>query len=228
MTNEEKARELCDLIFSACKDDISKKTIEKKIIMSKKKIQRPYSIEAWKKGAQVETRDGRKVRILCTDAKIIYGDTPQPILGLVTKDDEEVSESWTIDGSYSTIREKSINDLVIVEEVEESDVSKTIVAKLNEPENFNVFATEKQAKSALAMARISQLMANNKRYGGVVTDAEWNDSNIPKYCIERDSNVVDIDAYFERYHFLAFHSAEQRDLFLAENERLVKDFLMID
>lgn len=41
---------------------------------------------------------------------------------------------------------------------------------LNNPKNYNVFATEKQAKSALAMARISQIMANDERFGGVVTD----------------------------------------------------------
>ena len=44
---------------------------------------------------------------------------------------------------------------------------------LNNPYNYNVFATEKQAKSALAMARISQIMANDERFGGVVTDEEW-------------------------------------------------------
>ena len=39
--------------------------------------------------------------------------------------------------------------------------------------NFDTFATEKQAKSALAMAQISQIMTNDKRFGGVITDAEW-------------------------------------------------------
>lgn len=29
-------------------------------------------------------------------------------------------------------------------------------------------------------------------------------------------------------HFLSFHTQEQRDLFLKENEDLVKDYLMID
>lgn len=38
----------------------------------KKKIQKPFSIEAWKNGAKVETRSGREVRILCTDVKSAY------------------------------------------------------------------------------------------------------------------------------------------------------------
>ena len=36
--------------------------------------------------------------------------------------------------------------------------------------SYNVFATEKQAKAALAMARISQIMANDKRFGGAITN----------------------------------------------------------
>ena len=30
------------------------------------------------------------------------------------------------------------------------------------------------------------------------------------------------------YYFLAFHTPKQRDLFLKENEDLVRDYLMID
>lgn len=43
--------------------------------------------------------------------------------------------------------------------------------------NKNVFLTEKHAKSALAMAQISQLIPF---YGGEITDEEWRDSNITK------------------------------------------------
>ena len=101
-------------------------------------------------------------------------------------------------------------------------------AGLNSRLNYNVFATEKQAKSALAMARISQIMANDERFGGVVTDGEWQDEDIPKYAIIRqDTNIVTIKSYYGRYYFLAFHTAEQRDLFLKENEDLVRDYLML-
>ena len=94
--------------------------------------------------------------------------------------------------------------------------------------NYNVFATEKQAKSALAMARISQIMKNDPRFGGEVTDEEWNDSNIGKSVIWREKSDIITTTLFRNYCFLAFHTNAQRDLFLKENEDLVRDYLMID
>ena len=98
----------------------------------------------------------------------------------------------------------------------------------NTDHNYNVFATKKQAKAALAMARISQIMANDERFGGVFTDEEWNDPCKYKFCIFRWSNVISVDCYTHCYNFLSFHTREQRDLFLEENEDLVKDYLMIE
>ena len=100
--------------------------------------------------------------------------------------------------------------------------------KLNNDINYNVFATEKQAKSALAMARISQIMANDERFGGPITDEEWNNSRIGVYSIERFGNMYKGEMRNTLYTFLAFHTPKQRDLFLEENEDLVKDYLMID
>lgn len=95
--------------------------------------------------------------------------------------------------------------------------------------NHDVFASEKQAKSALAMAQISQIMANDKRFGGVVTDEELKDESIWKYAINRNKNKIKMyEGTFGIDHFLSFHTREQRDLFLEENEDLVKDYLMID
>ena len=95
--------------------------------------------------------------------------------------------------------------------------------------NLNMFATKKQAKSALAMAQISQIMANDKRFGGIVTDEEWEDTDLEKYVILRTNmNAACNGIAHYNYSFLAFHTEEQRDLFLKENEDLVKDYLMID
>jgi len=94
--------------------------------------------------------------------------------------------------------------------------------------NRDVFVTKKQAKSAFAMAQISQIMANDERFGGVVTDEEWGCDASLKYTIERRDNKIETCIYCNSYNFLAFHTAEQRDLFLKENEDLVKDYLMID
>ena len=97
----------------------------------------------------------------------------------------------------------------------------------NTPNNYNIFATEKQAKSALAMARISQIMANDKRFGGVVTDEEWRDDTVVKYVLLKEKDSIFKDIYYTFYHFLAFHTLEQRDLFLEENEDLVRDYLCL-
>lgn len=99
--------------------------------------------------------------------------------------------------------------------------------RFNVCSNYNIFATEKQAKSALAMARISQIMANDKRFGGVVTDEEWNRATT-KYIIARSDNAIIYSRYQATYQFLAFHTSAQRDLFLKENRDLIKDYLMID
>lgn len=93
--------------------------------------------------------------------------------------------------------------------------------------NFNVFATKKQAKSALAMARISQIIANDKRFGGPITDEEWCDPDLEKYTIYRKENSVTRGCNFTLYTFLAFHAKSQRDLFFEENEDSLKDYLMI-
>jgi len=91
-----------------------------------------------------------------------------------------------------------------------------------------VFATEKQAKSAQAMAQISQIMANDERFGGVITDEEWKNPYNTEFVIKRRNNDIDFTTSFGYYGFLAFHTEEQRDMFLKENEDLVKDYLIID
>lgn len=98
----------------------------------------------------------------------------------------------------------------------------------NTPRNYNIFATEKQAKSALVMARISQIMANDERFGGIISNREWDKGRMDKYIIIRNGNCVQNDCANYKYNFLAFHTFEQRNLFLEENEDLVKDYLMLD
>lgn len=95
----------------------------------------------------------------------------------------------------------------------------------NTKENYNIFATEKQAKSALAMARISQIMTNDKRFGGIVTDEEWTGKSW--YSIIRINNDLRTATRF-CYELLAFHTKKQADLFLEENRDLVKDYYMMD
>lgn len=213
------------------------------LLTMKKKIIKPFSVEEWRNGAKVETRNGRPVRLLCTD----YMDSDYPVVGIVSMcEGAESISTFTLEGRHNIHREED-RDLVIVEEVEEPERwadDKNVTGEgwyigfdstiwedetaLNDPRNFNEFATERQAKSALAMARISQLMKNDSRYGGVVTDEEWMNPDKDKHCIARYGKGMEAYSYSRAYYFLAFHTPKQRDLFLEENERLVKDYLMID
>lgn len=92
-------------------------------------------------------------------------------------------------------------------------------------ENDNVFLTEKEANSSLAMSKISQLMPY---YGGAITQEEWNNMDIPKFSIIRDRDGIDFYLNHNFYMFLSFHTSEQRDRFLENNEQLIKDYLMLD
>lgn len=210
----------------------------------KKKIQKPFSVEEWRNGAKVETRSGRSVRILCTDIKSAYS----IVAATMCEDGEEAVTEYDANGHFCIGSEDNC-DLVIVEEVEEPQrwaedkravgegwvitqegVAGTYYVKgltLNNYFNYDVFATQRQAKSALAMARISQLMSHDERYGGVVTEEEFRLAH-GVYIITRVEDIITPNRAFNEHYFLAFHTLKQRDLFLAENERLVKDYLMID
>ena len=210
----------------------------------KKEIIKPFDLEAYKKGAKVKTRDGHEVRIVCTDKKNPY----YPIVALVKlADGSESTQFYTSNGRKQPIKcAISDKDLVIVEEIEEqefwSDKENEVIeghyisldstispfcTNIN-ANNYGLFATEKQAKSARAMARISQIMANDvEHFGGVVTDKEWGIDEW-KYVICRSWNRIFTKAVRSDYYFLAFHTEAQRGLFLEKYRNLVEDYLMID
>lgn len=74
-------------------------------------IMKPFDIQKAREGAEVCTRNGRKVRIVCTDRT----DALYPIIGLVRKDEtfEEV-HFFTLSGkAYAYKGEESPEDLVM-------------------------------------------------------------------------------------------------------------------
>ena len=83
-----------------------------------------------------------------------------------------------------------------------------------------VFLNEKYAKSALALAQISQLLPY---YDSKV---DWYKVTV-KYCIVRIGNEIYIDMWQSSYHLLAFNSREEAKRFLKYNEQLVKDYFML-
>ena len=207
----------------------------------KKEIIKPFDLAKAKAGAKLKTRAGLPVEIFKWDARGDY-----PIRGIVIAEKEDKSEIWALDGSYDYNHRPDTFDLVIVEEEEEPEFwsdnksstfggffidayGKIIEVKKfpNTVSNYNIFATKKQAKSALAMARISQIMANDiENFGGVITDEEWENAEW-KYIIYRNGCSISTTAIMSDYSFLAFHTEKQRDLFLEKYPQLVKDYLMI-
>lgn len=107
---------------------------------------------------------------------------------------------------------------------ENASINEVLCYTINQEQDRNIAASEKVAKSMLAMAMISQLMPY---YGGEITDEEW-EGSYNKYTIEREGNKIITTYHYLSYAFLAFHTAEQRDNFLKYNEQLVKNYLMID
>jgi hypothetical protein len=208
----------------------------------KKEIIKPFDLEAYKNGAKVKTRDGHEVRIICTDAK----DKDFPIIGLVTScDGNEDIVYYTLEGKVCTPKSTIRNeDLVIVEEAEEfwsdkedkeakgyfigfeSNIIYHTPTQYNHREH-KYFASRKQANSALAMAMISQIMANDiEHFGGAITDEEWKEWK-RKYIIYRVEDNIEVGSTCTYYNFLAFHTEAQRDLFLEKYRDLVKGYLMI-
>ena len=211
----------------------------------KKEIIKSFDLEAYKNGAKIKTRDGHEARIICTDAKNPHF----PIVALIKLVDcSEITQSYTSKGKTQLTKGTiSDNDLVIVEEVEvpefwsdkedkeakgyfigfESNIVYHTPTQYNHREH-KYFATKRQAKAALAMAMISQIMANDvEHFGGAITDEEWEDLTVEKYAICRLNNAISLMCSYLDYRILAFHTEEQRDLFLEKYRDLVKDYLMI-
>jgi len=210
----------------------------------KKEVIKPFDLEAYKNGAKVKTRNGHEVRIICTDAKCVVC---FPIIALVEIDGStEVVMRYTSEGEIDA-GDISANDLVIVEEVEEPEFwsdkedkqvkgwlinfESNIIFHTSTPyyhRQHKYFASRKQAKSALAMAMISQIMANDiEHFGGAIADVEWLETSV-KSTIYRAGSKIELGSTVYEYRFLAFHTAAQRDLFLEKYRDLVKDYLCLD
>lgn len=83
--------------------------------------------------------------------------------------------------------------------------------------NRNVFATEEQAKAAVALAQLTQLREVYRQ--GWTPD--WKDGSL-KYSIDKYEAKIVGDLYFNRSYFLAFQSEEVRDLFLTNFKDLIE------
>lgn len=145
----------------------------------------------------------------------------------------EIPEGYEIDKEKSTFenivfkKKKTVNcweDLLRVVGVYINDVT----ARISKPDDYptshvnkNIFLNKEYAKSALALAQISQLLPY---YDSKVN---WNEC-YEKYVIVRNYNSLNIETYYNTYQFLAFNTYAEAARFLKYNEQLVKDYYMME
>lgn len=104
-----------------------------------------------------------------------------------------------------------------IRDFEESIANKT---------DINLFKTEKQAKSALAYAQLTQLMALPEYNGDWVPD--WSDYDEYKYLIKRNRNGIETYSFTNIYCPISFKSEEIRDKFIENNLDLLKEYFELD
>tara|TARA_R110000796_G_scaffold179592_1_gene296161 strand:+ start:447 stop:929 length:483 start_codon:yes stop_codon:yes gene_type:complete len=89
--------------------------------------------------------------------------------------------------------------------------------------NRNIFPTEADAESSLALAQLLQV---RKDYIGD-WEADWGDEDEYKYIICRISNAIDLDHWCMRYHELSFPTRDMRDEFMKNNMSLLKTYFKL-
>lgn len=87
------------------------------------------------------------------------------------------------------------------------------------------FKTEKQAKSALAYAQLTQLMALPEYNGDWVPDLSISEA---KYVIRRYKNEIEFDNFSGTYHKITFKTWQIREKFYQNNYDLLKEYFELD
>ena len=90
----------------------------------------------------------------------------------------------------------------------------------------NVFKTEKQAKSALAYAQITQIMALPCYNGDWIPD--WENGLFDKYALIRTNNGIGLIFRCDTFAPIAFKSKEVREAFLKNHEDLLRRYFEMD
>lgn len=102
---------------------------------------------------------------------------------------------------------------------------------LNQPENYNLFATGPLATKALAMAKISQILVNDQRFGqcyfkgfcGRIIYQIKADNQKPY----PSAKIVQCDVSEWDHDLLVFDTANQAALFIEENWDLLLDYFTV-
>ena len=89
---------------------------------------------------KVVTRDGRPVRIICTDAKGKY-----PVIGLALNKESEVPENYTENGDYLT-NDRCDDDIFFADEKKEGWVNIYKMLDTDQLEASCIFSTKEEAE----------------------------------------------------------------------------------
>ena len=90
----------------------------------------------------------------------------------------------------------------------------------------NIFKTEKQAKSALAYAQITQLMALPCYNGDWIPD--WENRNEEKYFPYRANNIILSGIVYAEFQHVAFKSQDIYKAFIENHEDLLRQYFEMD
>ena len=90
----------------------------------------------------------------------------------------------------------------------------------------STFKTEKQAKSALAYAQLTQLMALEEYNGDWVAD--WTDEYETKWCIVPVGKKLKVERYYEFKQNICFKDKSIAELFLSNNYDLLMQYSELD
>lgn len=159
----------------------------------------------------------KQITLTLKQAKELYGKNPEM--------DKLLLANFTIDELTKKFLPKTWEELGKISGFYLSD------GKIKESELLTAnqyfkhrFYSQKEAKAALAMAQLSQLMIVYN--DGWVPDWKTND---PKYCIFRDSSCkLNTDYFYSSYHYVAFKSSEIRSEFILNFSDLLRDYFMMD
>jgi len=165
----------------------------------------------------------KTIKLSLDQAKKMYGKSPEMDELLLASFSKEELTKKALPKSWNELNKDSVKGFYI----DAHNIKEAISNDVGLEYRTSRFTTKKIAKSALAMAQLSQLMA-------VYNDGwEFNpDGNFKvtshAYVIIRRHNEIKSDYFENNWAFLAFKSAELRDKFLANFEHLIKEYFMID
>ena len=221
-------------------------------MIKKEKVK--FNLEEAKNGAEVITDCGFSVKILSYDLVGLDRDELVGILstsidGIDTNKREFIGNfdngakediitfdvnSGDITGVMSGCNKVSVIDFIRSKINEFKDLltldNDSFIIKIRK--EVKITYKERVKLSSEAMLKITDIMETDKRFGGIVTEEDWKNDKTFKHCIECHvdpcSRKLDIYSELYKYHFLAFHTGKQCELFLKEHGDLVRQYLMLD